>query len=273
MGSHGQSEGVVDMPPGVDEEQQQARQALWDAAAQGDVPAMQRLLDVEPGGGQSSSAVESMQRAMLEAADGLGRTGLLQAAWGGYGDAIRLLLNHPFADPAAMMMHTTKLGGNALTLAAYNGHVDAMRVLLDHPSADPAAMMMRATSNGATALTLAAYNGHVDAMRVLLYHLSPEAAVVMPSDAQQARMSMVMEALCEGPRSNEMFDQDQPDDVRDDCVCLLLERGAHVLRADSPVVSRIVREHALLARVPQLINEAVVGMAVMQLQQNPQDNA
>jgi hypothetical protein len=74
-----------------------------------------------------------------------------------------------------------------------------------------------------------------------------------------------------------MFRHDQPDYVRDECLCLM-ELGARVpgvpglcLRS-SPVVSRIIQERFLLARVPQLINEAVVGLAVMRLHQNPQDN-
>ncbi|KAG1677948.1 hypothetical protein FOA52_001366 [Chlamydomonas sp. UWO 241] len=77
-------------------------------------------------------------------------------------------------------------------------------------------------------------------------------------------MSEVMEALCEGPRSNEMFDNDTPDDARDESIRLLLACGARMVpaRCNSPVMSRIIREAVLLASVPRLVNEAVVGMAV-----------
>jgi hypothetical protein len=42
-----------------------------------------------------------------------------------------------------------------------------------------------------------------------------------PNNAQQAHMTKVRGALCrQGPRWQEMFGQDQPDDVRDECICL-----------------------------------------------------
>ncbi|KAG1665035.1 hypothetical protein FOA52_003210 [Chlamydomonas sp. UWO 241] len=259
------------------------------ASAQGDVASMQRLLGVEPGGGQSSSAVddaaqESMQRAMLEAADGDGVTALMHAAYHGRVEAMCVLLYHPSADAAAMIMHATKLGGNALTLATSNGQVDAMRLLLDHPSANPAVMMAAQTATaGMCSLVASAHFAAGTSPSTsrtpprscmsLLLLLRRVALEPQPSDAQQALMRKVMQVLFQGPRPKEMFDQDQPDDVRDECVCLLLEHGARALRADRLIVSRIIRDRLRLARVPQLINEAVVGMAVMQLQQNLADNA
>ncbi|KAG1654688.1 hypothetical protein FOA52_008549 [Chlamydomonas sp. UWO 241] len=90
-------------------------------------------------------------------------------------------------------------------------------------------------------------------------------------DDQRARMTRVLEKLCRGPPSKAPFANDQPDDVRDECFRLLLERGACTARAwcDNPVVSRIVCELAQLARVPQLINEAVVGLVFAHQGQQP----
>jgi hypothetical protein len=92
-----------------------------------------------------------------------------------------------------------------------------------------------------------------------------------PNDAQQAHVSKAMEALRNGPLSQELFEDDQPDGVRDNSVRLLLELGAPY--TNSPCESRIIRECLALARVPQLINEAVVGMAVARGQQKPRDTA
>ncbi|KAG1674956.1 hypothetical protein FOA52_014751 [Chlamydomonas sp. UWO 241] len=81
--------------------------------------------------------------------------------------------------------------------------------------------------------------------------------------------SKVMAAMCQGPRSTAMFGSDRLDDARDECVRLLLESGAdsfQVPLAWRPVVSRIIREHAQLAREPQLLNEAVVGAAIARQQ-------
>ncbi|KAG1659974.1 hypothetical protein FOA52_010607 [Chlamydomonas sp. UWO 241] len=96
-----------------------------------------------------------------------------------------------------------------------------------------------------------------------------------PSDAHQAHMTLVMEALCQGPPEDEeekmeepvsLFDVDYPDDARDECVHLLLEQGAGGFDSHSPVMRRIIRERFALARAPQLINEAVVGMVLARQQ-------
>jgi hypothetical protein len=238
-------------------------------------------------------------------------------------EAMRLLIDHPSADAAAMMMLTANNGSNALMAAAQEGRVEAMRLLIDHPSADAAGMMMHADSDGYTALAYAAQEGHAAAMRLLIDHPSADAAAMImhadsygstalsiaagfaagqptvsprapptrscaplllllrrvpvesqPNDAQQAHVSKVMEVLHGGPRSNVMFGSDQPDDVRDECIHLLLERGASYPLTRSPVVSRIIKEYVQLARVPQLVNEAIVGVAFMLKQQKlePQDD-
>ncbi|KAG1659885.1 hypothetical protein FOA52_002130 [Chlamydomonas sp. UWO 241] len=88
-------------------------------------------------------------------------------------------------------------------------------------------------------------------------------------------MTKVMEALCQGPRSSEMFGSDQPDDARDECVSVLLARGADIFQvppACRPVMRRVLHDLAQLALVPQLLNEAVVGVATARRQTLAQDN-
>jgi ankyrin repeat protein len=285
----------------ADEEHAARCQALLTAVAKGDLAVMEQLMSANPGLGMIG--------------DAKGRTALMCAAAEGNAPSMRLLLDHPSADPAVMMRLGDDLGGTALMYAAVNGNVDAMRLLLDHPSADSAAMMAHAAvpAGGLTTLMAAAMYGHVDALRLLLDHPSADASAMMelsfgvegttalvcaarfaaqaldesdpvlrsrcapllfllrriavqpqPSDAQQAHMTKVMEALCQGPRSNELFDVDQPEDARDECVHLLMEYGAQMVpaRCSSPVFKRIIRECFAQARVPQRINEAVLGMAI-----------
>ncbi|KAG1672195.1 hypothetical protein FOA52_002895 [Chlamydomonas sp. UWO 241] len=169
--------------PSVDVEVQAACTAIWVAASEGDVAALERLLCVGKRRTRSTSAeadLESMQhRAMLVAADGRGKTALLHAAESGHAEAMRLLLEHPSADPAVMLIVASKRGRSALGWAALGGHVDAMHVLLNHSCADPAAMMMLISKYGSTALTYASQEGRVDVMRVLLDHSSADAAAMM----------------------------------------------------------------------------------------------
>ncbi|KAG1660652.1 hypothetical protein FOA52_008012 [Chlamydomonas sp. UWO 241] len=164
-------------------------------------------------------------------------------------------------------------------LATKKGHVGGMRLLLDHPAADPAAMLMHTNVYGDTALTEAAkfaaglpsYEGTPNpSCAPLLLLLSRVSAGPQPSNAQQAHMTKVMEALFQGLHSNEMFDADQPDDARDDCIRLLLESCARGFDLNSPVVSRIISEAFTMARVPHLLNEAVVGVAIARQQQQQQ---
>ncbi|KAG1675862.1 hypothetical protein FOA52_001519 [Chlamydomonas sp. UWO 241] len=245
--------------------------ALTVAAYDGHVGAMRLLLD-HP----SADAAAMMRHAKLD-----GSTALTLAAQKSRVDVMRLLLGHPSADAADMMLHATSDGATALTMAAWRGRLDAMRMLLDHPSADAAAMMAVQSADGTSALTAAAgfAAGNLvpdgsDPMRSctpLLLLLRREAAQSQPCDAQQAHVSRAMEALRRGPRLSELFQDDQPDGVRDECVRLLLEQGAPY--TNSPCESRIIRELCQLARVPQLINEAVVGMAIVQGQRKPRDTA
>ncbi|KAG1657858.1 hypothetical protein FOA52_014615 [Chlamydomonas sp. UWO 241] len=99
------------------------------------------------------------------------------AAQNGHVDAMRVMLDHPSADPAAMMMYASNSGSTAFMLAARNGHVDAVRALLDHPSADPAAMMMYPDNNCWIALMAAAT--HAGVMHMMLNHPSADPAAML----------------------------------------------------------------------------------------------
>jgi ankyrin repeat protein len=250
---------------------------MW-AAHEGEVDAMRLLLD-HP----SANPAEMM----MQTGGSNGITTLMAAAQHGYVNAMRLLLDHPSANPAAMILHAGDDGYTALLLAARNGHMESMRLLLDHPSADPAAMMASRSTSGTSALTAAARfaagrstycscsRAPARSCAALLLLLRRVAMEPQPSDAQKAHMNEVVEVLChtQGPRSQEMFDNDTPDGARDECVALLLELGADSFNLRRPVIARIIRECFALARVPQLVNEAIVGMAMVRQQQKPRDNA
>jgi hypothetical protein len=190
---------------------------------------------------------------------------------------MRVLLEHPSADPAAMLAHTAGDGWIAYTMSALRGHVDAMRLLLDHPCADPADAMLACTEYGYSALKLAAafasdeeYDGREPGLYYtersfapLLFLLRRITVQPQPCDAQRFHMNVVVERLMRGEQAGVLFDDSKPDDARDECVRLLIEFGADNYNPSRhPVFSRIIREALATARVPRLINEAVVGMAV-----------
>jgi hypothetical protein len=50
-----------------------------------------------------------------------------------YFDNMRVMLDHPAADAAAMMMIDTGVNGTALMQAVESGALDSMRFLLAHP--------------------------------------------------------------------------------------------------------------------------------------------
>ncbi|KAG1678793.1 hypothetical protein FOA52_012833 [Chlamydomonas sp. UWO 241] len=96
-----------------------------------------------------------------------------------------------------------------------------------------------------------------------------------PNGVQQAHMTRVVERLFQTHGWDEdededvedlkpvgLFDSDQPDDKRGECARLLLEHGARGFNNNSPVMWRILREYAPMARVPRLINEAIIGLAI-----------
>jgi hypothetical protein len=260
-------EGGREQAPNTFNSQQAAKKAFIRAAMLCDVAAMQRLLD------HSTDPAAMILHTRRSDGPCAGFTALMWAAISSRMaslDAMRLLLDHPSADPAAMLMHGDSNGTEltALMITVLLGNVDAMRLLLDHPSADPAAMMVVRGPSGTSALKFAAMRaaGSLPYFRTppscapLLLLLRRVAAEPQPSDDQQAHMSMVMEALRCDPRK--LLDDDKPDDARDECVRLLFVLGARGFDSNSPVVLRIIRESLQLASVPHLINEAVVGLAI-----------
>jgi hypothetical protein len=143
--------------------------ALMQAACKGDVVGMEVLLHAS-----------ADPAAMMQQAQANGVIPLVMAAAGGHLAAMRVLLDHPLADPEAMIMRY-----DALVAAASNNRVDAMRLLLDHPSAHPSAMLTLKYLDGFTVLMSAAGEGHVDAMRLLLDHPSADPEAMMAQTSHQ----------------------------------------------------------------------------------------
>ncbi|KAG1673305.1 hypothetical protein FOA52_002585 [Chlamydomonas sp. UWO 241] len=235
--------------------------ALMLAAWRGHVDAMLLLLD-HPAANSS---------AMVMHRNSIGPNALMLAACSGHVGAMRLLLDHPSADPV-MMKHTNTYGSTALMMAARNGHVEAMRVLLDHPSADAAAMLLWEDSRGDTALMLAAafaagaptLDTSKRSCAPLMLLMQRVADLQQECAALRAQMTAVMTTLCQGPRSEQIFGE-QPDKDRDNCVRLLLECGADMFDPNvarcRTVVTRLTSEAMEQSRLPQTINEAIVGLA------------
>jgi ankyrin repeat protein len=117
--------------------------ALFAACAKGDLAVMQALL----------SASADPATLMLTHSDGLNP--LMWAACTCNVDSMRLLLDHPSTDAAAMLMTTSRRWGwTPLMWAACTSSMDSMRLLLDHPSADAAEMLMLTDLRGSTVLAL-----------------------------------------------------------------------------------------------------------------------
>ncbi|KAG1672227.1 hypothetical protein FOA52_002928 [Chlamydomonas sp. UWO 241] len=157
--------------------------------------------------------------------------------------------------------------------AAHMPCLEAMRLLLDRPSSE---LAFDNAGDCSVLVAAAEYTRHCGygigddglpkrpcaPLLLQLRRVTVDAS--QPSDAQlAAHMTIVMVELWRAG----MFDDDQPDDARDECVCLLMELGARCGVCDStPVMARIIREVFAMKRVPQLINEAVVGLAAVRQQ-------
>jgi len=239
---------------------------------------------------------------MLRRVDGEGRTALLQAVRSDAPeDIMSVLLGHSGADAAAMLLASRSVDGETVLMCdrldADQTHsitsslnhstvfgvpeADRMQFLLGHPAADPAAMLAARMHDGTTVFEKAAlhavrpyhYEEAWDDGEGMGYEWCWETAfeplllllrrddLPPPSDADLvAVMNYIRPA----------FEKDFPSVNRDECVRLLLTRGAPF--PPSPTMSRIVRELAIrveqlsgeldeMRRLPHDINEAVVGLA------------
>jgi ankyrin repeat protein len=122
--------------------------ALLDAARQGNVPAIEQLLQ--------DGAVDLNER---EGREHAGCTALHCAAQGGHEEALRLLLEGG-CDPNL----SDEAGDTALLLACSHGHSALVQALLTHD----AAIDLPNRQSGATPLITAVQQGSVDVVKVLL---------------------------------------------------------------------------------------------------------
>jgi len=206
----------------------------------------------------------------------------------GHTDVMRVLLSHPSC-PAAMQLadrvrHQEDYCGvgpadeNVLMLAANSGHTAVIKLVLEHPAADVGRLLSHVDATGCdnhTALSYAALfatdgewaapSGHASCapLLLLLRHDASQQLFRLGTEEAKTAAHNVMESM------EALLCVDNPVDGRDECVRLLLERGAPLSRQEglplSPVMVRVirelVRERAELVRTPHLIQEAIVGLA------------
>ncbi|KZV62658.1 ankyrin repeat protein, partial [Peniophora sp. CONT] len=98
-----------------------------------------------------------------------GEAPLHWAAYNGYPDAVRVLLEYPAIGkgPSEVSVHRCqsrgRYGWTALHNAAYQGHVEVSRLLLSY-----GATIDDTDDNGDTPLQLAEREGHLDVVRILV---------------------------------------------------------------------------------------------------------
>jgi ankyrin repeat protein len=131
---------------------EEAVQAIFKAAREGDVGEVVRLLDAQPD--------------LMEANDPIYRWSLLyEASWEGRAEAARVLLAR-----GADVNRANFRGGTPLYAAAVNGHEDVAIVLL-RAGAD---IRLRGIPVLSTPLTAACFNNRVGVTRLLLRHMKGE---------------------------------------------------------------------------------------------------
>jgi uncharacterized protein len=168
--------------------------ALVEAAARGDLPAVQRALAAG---------------APLEARDSTGRTAVLAATQGGHAAVARHLIERG-ADVNAQ----DSIQDSAFLLAGARGHTEI--VLAAHAKADPKVL----NRYGGTALIPACHYGHVETVRALLEWKGPNRVPV--DHVNRLGWTALLEAVIlgdGGPRHTEI-------------VRLLIAHGANVNLAD-----------------------------------------
>ncbi len=155
--------------------QGQSNASLSDAARDGDIEAVRRLLasgadvNMEDKNGFTPLHAAAFQGhtecvRLLLAAPGIdvnqenenGWTPLVMAVHNGHTECLKLLLSAPGID-----VNTTE---SPLTYAAYNNRTECMRILLKVPGID----VNKANPQGGTPLHAAAYQGHTECVRLLL---------------------------------------------------------------------------------------------------------
>jgi uncharacterized protein len=97
----------------------------------------------------------------VNAADGLGRTAVIEAAWGGHGDVVKYL-----AEKGANINAADNAGYTPLMRAAEQGHLPVLTCLI-HKGAQ---VNVRGKVRGTTPLMLAAEQGHIKVLELLLSH-------------------------------------------------------------------------------------------------------
>lgn len=82
--------------------------------------------------------------------------GLINAAWNGHTDIVRLLLTDPRVDPVAN-------DDQAIRFSASRGHTEVVKILLSQQKVDP-------TARNYFAVNYAATNGHLEVVKLLMNH-------------------------------------------------------------------------------------------------------
>jgi hypothetical protein len=147
---------------------------------------------------------------------------------------VRLLFDHPSADPAALMTQTDTTKVLPPLSAALAGERIRCACCSSTRLPNPAAMFHR-SAYGDSALIAAkfaarggAYGFPTQRCTPPLFLLRRVSVGPQLCDAQEAHMTEVMEALWgreHGEPASLLFDVDQPDGARDECVTLLLDPG------------------------------------------------
>ncbi|KAG1658502.1 hypothetical protein FOA52_011968 [Chlamydomonas sp. UWO 241] len=215
---------------------------------------------------------------MLMQKDTEGNTVLMTAAMRGFDSdnviqVIRFLLDHPAAEPAAMLAATNHAGDTVLMTAATPNFPSegVIRLLLDHPAADPAAMLAASNHAGETALIQLGKNtiectDLTGIMLFLIDHPAADAAAMLAARSLAGKTVLTLMAEILQVYAESDMDNDAPvgDDV---CVNLLflLRRFRQDVRAQEDVgVARLGGgQVAYLAEQQQDLAAVVASMELM----------
>jgi ankyrin repeat protein len=153
----------------------------------------------------------------------------------GHAPCLDALLKHC---PKEQVLATDKDGWTALMLASYNGHAPCIDALLKHC---PKEQVLATDKDGWTALMLACFNGDAPCIDALLKQRPKEQSL----DGALEKLAIRYEAA--------------PTDALQACCERLLALGAVIVdRKTGEALRPITTDVAQRARIPHLINEAVV---------------